>query len=127
MTFQGTASTVSGAAGAWILHEVVIPSESQVHAVGNGIWILRLAAFLLLLAAGLFLFERGQLSRLYGNLARKTALDDSIDSSELDLIVRSVSNKRVITEWWEYYTARGCLFSGAFLYILISSRISTLF
>lgn len=125
MTFQGAASTVSGAAGAWILHDAM-PSELQMHQGGNGIWALRAAAFLLLTAAAGFLFERGQLSRLYGNLARKIALDEPIEASDLQTVVRSGSDGKVLRQWWQYYAARGCLLIGAVLYVLISSRILTL-
>ena len=117
MSFQGAACALSGAAGAWILKEIVF-STGHEEVVLAARYSLPAAALLLLVACALFLFERGHLARVYGGFARELAMHGGVEDKGLDLIVREVRDGQVLRFWWLYYAARLCLLlAGAILVI----------
>lgn len=120
MAFQGAASTLSLAAGAWLLKEIAFQGEksASAHSI-TAVWV---AAGLLLIAGALFLFQRGQLSRSYGVIARDLVLGIPPAESALQSMVRRVSDPSVVRIWWLYYAARTCLLlAGLVLLIAMSS------
>src|ERR1017187_3664440 len=117
MSFQGAACALSGAAGAWILKEIVF-STGHEEVVLAARYSLPAAALLLLVACALFLFERGHLARVYGGFARGLAKHGGVEDKGLDLIVREVRDGQVLRFWRLYYAARLCLLlAGAILVI----------
>ena len=117
MSFQGAACALSGAAGAWILKEIVF-STGHEEVVLVARYSLPAAALLLLVACALFLFERGHLARVYGGFARELAKHGGVEDKGLDLIVREVRDGQVLRFWRLYYAARLCLLlAGAILVI----------
>ena len=123
MNFQAAASTVSGAAGAWILKEVIFaPNLEQLRLAGR--WSLPAVVLLLLVACALFLLERGHLARIYGEFARAVAKHGGIEEKELDLIVRKVSDGHTLRFWWLYYAARLCLLLAAAISVVDMIRLA---
>jgi hypothetical protein len=57
-------------------------------------------------ASVFFLMQRGQLSIKLGRLARSRALQERVPAETLNVLVRDVSNPKVIRTLWQYYLGR---------------------
>ena len=123
MSFQGAAATLSFAGTAWILKEIAFSTEAGNNIGIRGLVLIRIAALFLFAAGAFFFFQRGQISRWNGNLAKDVALGLRIDKSELDATVRKISDPEIWREWWQYYVARICLLLGGALVITAMSGL----
>jgi hypothetical protein len=123
MSFQGAAATLSFAGAAWILKEIAFSTEVGNNIGIRGLVLIRIAALFLFAAGAFFFFQRGQISRWNGNLAKNIALGIEIDKSVLDTTVRKISDPEIWQEWWQYYVGRICLLLGGALVIAAMSGL----
>ena len=105
--FQAAAAAVTGAAAAWLLKGILVPSRDAqplAHPAAAG-----LAAGLLALASFLFLVEQGRVAKMYGELARLIATGAHPTQEWQQILVREFWDLSTIVAWFPYYGARSLL------------------